>query len=150
MDVKFKTSDQSFVKTIHQDFQIYRIGEIFVLATVDKTFSNLWNLSVIQAAKDGIRIYNINEYRTNINEPLRQERFFEPREFMFNHEPVVNAPQIIENSGGNTTPIQNQGMNRVKYFTPTDEQFKTYFNEELKDKEYLFLPTEKALKRAKR
>lgn len=145
-DIKLSVGNQSMTKLNHNDFQIHKIKDWYVLGFADKTFRSLYNLMVLQPAKDGLRVYFISENNFNINEPTIISKYMEPRDLMFHHEPLIGQPSIAD--GGPTPPgAAPGGDNMIKYYITSEEQFRNYFDLELKDKDFVFLARERGMRK---
>lgn len=122
---------------IDQDFYIYKLKNVWVLAHHDANFASLWNLAVLEAMPNGLRVYVISdEKKKKSNQQSRMAPYFPEREMPLNHEQIITVP--VPNASG--TPEGNGGgQNMLKYFTMNDDQFLQYFQKELQGKDFIYL-----------
>ncbi len=144
-EIKFSTNNESLTKRIHQDFQMTKIRDMFIMGTPDKTFNALWNLTVIQPTYNGIKVYFINDNVFVKNEPSHIGKYMQVQELMFHHEPINNQPTPVD--GGNQIQAGPIGENRIAYYGGNAEEFRQYFDAEVKDKDYVFIPRERGMRR---
>lgn len=144
-EIKLSTNAETLSKRIHQDFQMTKIKDLILIGTPDKTFNALWNLTVIQPTYNGIKVYFINSNVVTKNEPSHLSKYLQVNELMFHHEPINNQPTPVD--GGNQIQAGPLGENRIAYYNANADEFRQYFDAEIKDKDYVFIPRERGMKR---
>lgn len=131
---------------LNSDYYLYQLNNYFVLGTPDPDFSSLWNIIVLEPVSNGFRAYLIDENRPNRNHPSKLQPYMPEREIPVNHE------QIMANPGTPPTPPLTDGgaQSLLKYYVMNDDLFLSYFEKELKGKDYIFLKKVKANQKGKK
>lgn len=131
------TSDKQ-VLTIHQQFQVYRLNHLFVIARNDETVHSLWNLFFIEGKENGLRVYPVLELKEAGSQEMMLNRYVSFHDVILNHDPIQAAPHPVDGSASVPTAIAGQPDN-MRYYQASEEQIFSYFENELRDKEYFFL-----------
>jgi hypothetical protein len=130
------TIDGSYGETklsIHQNFKLNKIGDLYVVGTQDKVLKSLWNLYVIEPTSKGFNFYSVHEKSIQSNPENKLDAYFPFFDVPFTYEPIPAEPMVIGDGGGG----QPGTPNMLRYYTMSDEQFKLYFENELKNKDYI-------------
>lgn len=123
----------------HQNFNMHKLGDYYVIGTQDKVIKSLWNLYVIEPKDKGINFYSICTKHIGTNSDNVLDSYLPFLDIPINYEPIPTEPIPLQDGNGGSsigTP------NLVRYYSVSDEQFKLYFEGELKNKEYVFLKKE--------
>lgn len=126
------------VMTIHQQFQVYRLNHLFVIAKNDDLVHSLWNLILIEGKENGLRVYPVIDLKDVGSQESMLNRYLSFHDVILNHDPIQAAPSVTDGSVSVPTAIAGQPDN-MRYFQVSEEQIFNYFERELKDKEYFFL-----------
>ncbi|MDZ4667363.1 MAG: hypothetical protein SGJ00_05710 [bacterium] len=135
-EIKFGGTKGKFNYTINRDFTIHKLGDLYILGTKDKTVRELWNLSVVQMVDNGLRVHFVREDKLKRDEDGPIQQYLAFQDVMLQHDPLPGAPVPI--SGG-VEMGEGNGPVMVRFYMASDDQFKTYFESELKNKEYMLL-----------
>jgi hypothetical protein len=130
------TIDGSYGETklsIHQNFKLNKIGDLYVVGTQDKVLKSLWNLFVIEPTSKGFNFYSVHEKSIKSNPENKLDAYFPFFDVPFTYEPIPAEPMVIGDGGGG----QPGTPNMLRYYSMSDEQFKLYFENELKNKDYI-------------
>jgi hypothetical protein len=136
-------------KMIHLDFQMHQMHDLFLIGINDMTFPTLWNLIVLEPTKEGMKVYFVNENKFKKEDPSNIQKFMGFRDLNYQSEPI----QPNGNSDGGATPplaSAHAGPSVAQYYTGTEEQFRAYFDSELKNKDYIVLTRERGSKKSRK
>lgn len=126
--------------TIHQDFRLHRLGDIFVIGRPDKVLKSLCNLSIIEISSKGINYYTVNNKSIKASGDSKFDTYFPFMDVPYSYEPIPAEPIALAGDDGNGGAVGTPNM--LRYYTVSDEQFLHYFDVELKNKEYIPLKKE--------
>jgi len=124
---------------IHQDFSLHKLGDLYIVGTQDKILKSLWNIYVIEQKEKGINLYAINNKEIKSTSQNKFDVYFPFLDVPFNYEPIPTEPMILGSTDGGA-PVGTPNM--LRYYTMNDEQFKNYFENELKNKDCIHLKKE--------
>ncbi|MCG9879871.1 MAG: hypothetical protein MH472_04665 [Bacteroidia bacterium] len=127
----------------HQDFNMHKLGDYYIIGTQDKVIKSLWNLYVIEPKDKGINFYSITEKHIKSSSETPFDTYFPFMDVPINYEPIPTEPIPLQDGNGGSA-LGTPSM--VRYYLASDEQFKLYFEGELKNKEYVFLKKDKSKK----
>ncbi len=149
LDIKLSGTKGKHTYQIHQDFQLHKIKDVFVMGMHDKTIRELWNLTVIEPSENGLKIHFANEGKMKAEDNGVIHRHLPFQDIMVHHDPLPGAPVPANGAA----EVVTEGPTLARLYNVNDDQFMVYFNEELKGKEYIQLtkdPKDKSTKKAKK
>lgn len=119
---------------LHQDFNLHKLGDLYIIGNQDKVIKSLWNLSVIESTSKGLNFYTVNNKEIKPLAQNKLEMYFPFLDIPFNYDPIPTEPMILGSTDGGVAPGT---PNMLRYYSMNDEQFKNYFENELKNKEFI-------------
>jgi hypothetical protein len=119
---------------LHQDFNLHKLGDLYIIGNQDKVIKSLWNLNVIEPTSKGLNFYTVNNKEIKPLAQNKLELYFPFLDIPFNYDPIPTEPMILGSTDGGVAPGT---PNMLRYYSMNDEQFKNYFENELKNKEFI-------------
>jgi|694.fasta_scaffold15109_12 hypothetical protein len=125
---------------IHQDFNLHKLGEIYVIGRQDKVLKSMYNLSVIEPSNKGLNYYLVNNKSIKGSVENKFDTYFPFLDVPYTYEAVPSEPIILAGEDGVSGNVGAPNM--LRYYSISDEQFFHYFDKELKNKEFIPLKKE--------
>jgi hypothetical protein len=134
-EIKFIDQNGYETWTIHQDFQIYQIRNLFILGKNDEDVKTLWNLMILEPLDNGVKVYFVLDEKIKNTPEFKIQRYMPFMDVNYNYDPIPGAPQLAD--GSQTQP--NGGINQYRFYMINEEQFISYFEKELQNKNFVLL-----------
>jgi hypothetical protein len=135
-EIKFNDQNGSEIWTIHQNFQIHQMQNLFILGKNDEDVKTLWNLMVIEPVENGIKVYLVIDEKVRNAPETKLQRFLPFMDVNYNYDQI---PGGAIGADGNGQAMPNSGTNQYRFYVVNEEQFLSYFERELKNKNYMLL-----------
>lgn len=148
-DIKISGSKGKYTYQIHQDFQLHKLKDLYILGMHDETIKSLWNLTIIEPSENGLKIHFANEGKMKAEETGVVHRHLPFQDIMIHHDPLPGAPVPANGAA----EIVTDGPTMTRFYNVNEEHFMAYFNAELKGKEYIQLtkdPKDKVIKKGRK
>jgi hypothetical protein len=134
-EIKFIDQSGYEIWTIHQDFQIHQIRNLFVLGKSDEDVKTLWNLMILEPTDNGVKVYFVLDEKIKNTPEYKLQRYMPFMDVNYNHDPIPGVPQLAD--GAQIQP--NGGLNQYRFYMINEEQFINYFEKELQNKNFVLL-----------